>query len=92
LNCSARTEIAALSYLPFCCIANNNGAAIAGIAIELTDRDCDRNFTSRHGVSPGSIPHHLMGVPHSPHPSSYEKSIGATATSELAVMADTFAR
>jgi len=32
-----------------------------------------------------------MGVPHGPHPGSYEKSIGATATSELAVMADAFA-
>jgi homogentisate 1,2-dioxygenase len=32
-----------------------------------------------------------MGVPHGPHPGSYEKSIGASATSELAVMADTFA-
>jgi homogentisate 1,2-dioxygenase len=52
---------------------------------------CDGNFTSRRGVGPGSISHHPMGVPHGPHPGSYEKSIGATATSELAVMADAFA-
>lgn len=52
---------------------------------------CDGNFTSRRGVGPGSISHHPMGVPHGPHPGSYERSIGATATTELAVMADTFA-
>ena len=39
---------------------------------------CDGNFTSRQGVGPGSISHHPMGVPHGPHPGSYEKSIGAT--------------
>jgi homogentisate 1,2-dioxygenase len=48
-------------------------------------------FTSRRGVGPGSISHHPMGVPHGPHPGSYEGSIGATHTSELAVMADTYA-
>ena len=52
---------------------------------------CDGNFTSRRGVGPGSISHHPMGVPHGPHPGSYEKSIGATRTAELAVMLDTFA-
>lgn len=52
---------------------------------------CDGNFTSRRGVGPGSISHHPMGVAHGPHPGSYEKSIGATRTDELAVMADTFA-
>jgi homogentisate 1,2-dioxygenase len=31
-----------------------------------------------------------MGVPHGPHPGAYEKSIGATRTDELAVMADAF--
>jgi homogentisate 1,2-dioxygenase len=31
-----------------------------------------------------------MGVPHGPHPGSYEKSIGATRTDELAVMLDCF--
>ena len=38
----------------------------------------------------GSISHHPMGVPHGPHPGSYEKSIGATRTDEVAVMVDTF--
>jgi homogentisate 1,2-dioxygenase len=52
---------------------------------------CDGNFTSRRGVGPGSISHHPMGVPHGPHPGSYEKSIGATRTDEIAVMADSFA-
>jgi homogentisate 1,2-dioxygenase len=50
----------------------------------------DGNFTSRRGVGPGSISHHPMGVPHGPHPGNYEKSIGATRTDEVAVMADTF--
>jgi homogentisate 1,2-dioxygenase len=52
---------------------------------------CEGNFTSRKGVSSGSISHHPMGLPHGPHPGSYEKSIGTTRTDELAVMADTFA-
>ncbi len=51
---------------------------------------CDGNFTSRRGVGPGSISHHPMGIPHGPHPGSYEKSIGATRTDELAVMLDTY--
>jgi homogentisate 1,2-dioxygenase len=50
----------------------------------------DGNFTSRKGVSAGSISHHPMGVPHGPHPGSYERSIGTTRTDELAVMVDTF--
>lgn len=52
---------------------------------------CEGQFTSRRGVASGSISHHPMGVPHGPHPGSYEKSIGATRTDELAVMADLFA-
>jgi len=52
---------------------------------------CEGNFTSRKGVASGSISHHPMGVPHGPHPGSYEKSIGTTRTDELAVMVDTFA-
>jgi homogentisate 1,2-dioxygenase len=48
------------------------------------------NFTSRKGVASGSISHHPMGVPHGPHPGSYERSIGTTRTDELAVMVDTF--
>lgn len=51
---------------------------------------CDGNFTSRRGVGPGSISHHPMGIPHGPHPGSYEKSIGTTRTDELAVMLDTY--
>jgi homogentisate 1,2-dioxygenase len=51
---------------------------------------CDGSFTSRKGVGPGSISHHPMGVAHGPHPGAYEGSIGATHTSELAVMADVF--
>jgi homogentisate 1,2-dioxygenase len=31
-----------------------------------------------------------MGIPHGPHPGSYERSIGTTRTDELAVMLDTF--
>jgi homogentisate 1,2-dioxygenase len=52
---------------------------------------CDGNFTSRLGVGPGSVSHHPMGVPHGPHPGSYERSIGTTHTDELAVMVDTSA-
>jgi homogentisate 1,2-dioxygenase len=51
---------------------------------------CAGNFTSRKGVGPGSISHHPSGIPHGPHPGSYEKSIGATRTDELAVMMDSF--
>lgn len=51
---------------------------------------CDGNFTSRKGVGPGSLSHHPAGIPHGPHPGSYEASIGATRTDELAVMVDTF--
>jgi homogentisate 1,2-dioxygenase len=47
-------------------------------------------FTSRKGVGPGSVSLHPAGIPHGPHPGSYEKSIGATHTKELAVMLDCF--
>jgi homogentisate 1,2-dioxygenase len=47
-------------------------------------------FTSRRGVGPGSISHHPAGVMHGPHPGAYEGSIGAKATSELAVMLDCY--
>ncbi len=50
----------------------------------------DGNFTSRKGVSPGSITLHPIGVPHGPHPGRYEASIGSTRTDELAVMVDAF--
>jgi len=59
--------------------------------------DCDEilfyvegNFTSRKGVGPGSISLHPRGLPHGPHPGTYEASIGTTRTDELAVMIDTF--
>jgi homogentisate 1,2-dioxygenase len=49
---------------------------------------CKGNFTSRKGVSPGSMSFHPAGIPHGPHPGSYEASIGTKDTSELAVMLD----
>ncbi|MBP7147648.1 MAG: homogentisate 1,2-dioxygenase [Acidobacteria bacterium] len=48
------------------------------------------NFTSRKGVGPGSISLHPTGLPHGPHPGTYEASIGTKRTDELAVMVDTF--
>lgn len=51
---------------------------------------CDGNFTSRRGVGPGSMSYHPAGIPHGPHPGSYERSIGTTRTDELAVMLDCF--
>jgi homogentisate 1,2-dioxygenase len=51
---------------------------------------CAGNFTSRKGVGPGSISHHPTGIPHGPHPGSYEASIGAKTTNEVAVMLDTY--
>lgn len=50
----------------------------------------DGNFTSRKGIDKGSISYHPMGLPHGPHPGTYEASIGTKRTSELAVMVDTF--
>jgi homogentisate 1,2-dioxygenase len=59
--------------------------------------DCDEilfyvegNFTSRKGVGAGSLTLHPRGLPHGPHPGTYEASIGTTRTDELAVMIDTF--
>ncbi len=50
----------------------------------------DGNFTSRRGIDTGSISLHPAGIPHGPHPGTYEKSIGTDRTSELAVMCDTY--
>ncbi len=50
----------------------------------------DGNFTSRRGILPGSISLHPSGIPHGPHPGTYEKSVGTDRTSELAVMCDTY--
>ena len=59
--------------------------------------DCDEilyyvegNFTSRKGIDRQSISLHPMGVPHGPHPGTYERSVGIAQTNELAVMCDTF--
>ena len=50
---------------------------------------CRGNFTSRKGISPGSVSFHPAGIPHGPHPGAYEASIGTRETDELAVMVDT---
>jgi homogentisate 1,2-dioxygenase len=47
-------------------------------------------FFSRRGIEPGALSWHPRGIPHGPAPGVAEKSIGATATEELAVMVDTF--
>ena len=59
--------------------------------------DCDEilfyvegAFTSRKGIGPASVTFHPMGMPHGPHPGTYEASIGTTRTEEMAVMVDTF--
>lgn len=48
------------------------------------------NFMSRRGIEAGSITFHPSGIPHGPHPGTYEGSIGKERTDELAVMIDTF--
>ena len=48
------------------------------------------NFMSRKGINQGSFTVHPNGIPHGPHPGTYEGSIGKTGTEELAVMVDTF--
>ncbi len=50
----------------------------------------DGDFMSRNAIQPGHITLHPGGIPHGPHPGAMERSIGQTATSELAVMVDTF--
>jgi homogentisate 1,2-dioxygenase len=59
--------------------------------------DCDEvlfyvegSFTSRKGIGPASITLHPRGIPHGPHPGTYEASIGTKHTDEMAVMIDTF--
>ena len=51
----------------------------------------DGDFMSRNDIGPGVITLHPGGIPHGPHPGTYEGSIGKTKTDELAVMIDTFA-
>ncbi|NJL14648.1 MAG: homogentisate 1,2-dioxygenase [Microscillaceae bacterium] len=48
------------------------------------------HFMSRRGIDRGSFTLHPGGLPHGPHPGTVEKSIGAKATEEYAVMIDTF--
>jgi len=50
----------------------------------------DGDFMSRKGVEAASITLHPNGIPHGPHPGTYEGSIGKKETHELAVMVDTF--
>jgi len=50
----------------------------------------DGDFMSRTNIAPGHISLHPGGIPHGPHPGTYEASIGQTETKELAVMIDTF--
>lgn len=47
-------------------------------------------FMSRKGIEEGSFTIHPNGIPHGPHPGTYEGSIGKKETAELAVMVDTF--
>ena len=48
------------------------------------------DFMSRKGIERASLTVHPNGIPHGPHPGTYEGSIGKTRTEELAVMVDTF--
>ncbi len=47
-------------------------------------------FMSRKGIEPAALTVHPAGIPHGPHPGTYEGSIGKPSTAELAVMIDTF--
>ena len=48
------------------------------------------NFMSRKGIERASLTIHPNGIPHGPHPGTYEGSIGKKETHELAVMVDTY--
>lgn len=50
----------------------------------------DGDFMSRIDIEQAHISLHPGGIPHGPHPGTYEKSIGQKETLELAVMIDTF--
>jgi homogentisate 1,2-dioxygenase len=50
----------------------------------------DGDFMSRKNIEQGFISLHPAGIPHGPHPGTYEASIGKKGTEELAVMIDTF--
>ncbi|MEY2970385.1 MAG: hypothetical protein RLZZ599_758 [Bacteroidota bacterium] len=48
------------------------------------------DFMSRNNIGLGHITLHPAGIPHGPHPGTYEGSIGKKSTEEYAVMVDTF--
>ncbi len=48
------------------------------------------DFMSRKNIDQGYISLHPAGIPHGPHPGTYEASIGKAGTEEYAVMIDTF--
>lgn len=48
------------------------------------------DFMSRKNIDQGYISLHPAGIPHGPHPGTYEASIGKKGTEEYAVMIDTF--
>jgi homogentisate 1,2-dioxygenase len=48
------------------------------------------DFMSRKGIERASLTIHPNGIPHGPHPGTYEGSVGKVKTDELAVMVDTF--
>jgi len=48
------------------------------------------SFMSRKGIEAAAFTVHPNGIPHGPHPGTYEGSIGKERTDELAVMVDTF--
>ena len=50
----------------------------------------DGDYGARKGVEIGCLTLHPSGLPHGPQPGAVEKALGAKATSELAVMWDTF--
>jgi len=50
----------------------------------------DGDFMSRNNIGRGQITLHPAGIPHGPHPGTYEGSIGKKSTEEYAVMVDTF--
>ena len=50
----------------------------------------DGDFMSRKHVERGMITLHPGGIPHGPHPGTYEGSIGKKETHELALMVDPF--
>jgi homogentisate 1,2-dioxygenase len=50
----------------------------------------DGDFMSRNDIDKGHITLHPGGIPHGPHPGTYEASIGKKGTEELAVMIDPF--